>query len=144
VIKKRPSHKKIRSTYQRPVLQFRVSDETYRDIKAVAAKKRRTISEEAYWRLVQFELYRSRYGELDYAPLLDPTRYIYDTNVGTEENPKLLFKPSEYRKVRGRDIWVGPNETLQSYVLLDSELTVLLHEAANRAIEWALEKDKQK
>ena len=130
---------KKRKTRKRAVLQFRIPENEYRELAKAANRRDLTISEEAAWRLKAYMVSKVNFDELT---------AVYEEHLGKAQREKRLRQVARdleslgYKKVDGRDLWLGPNEQLPLFVS-SAELEQLLTKAAKLGAELAIKESNK-
>ena len=125
---------KKRKTRKRAVLQFRVPQAEYRELAKAAILRDLTISEEAARRLREYET-SAKLEEMTAALEADLTEAQL-----RERRLRHVARDLEslgYRKIQGRDLWLGPNEQIPLFAS-SVELEELLTKAAKLGAELAI------
>jgi uncharacterized membrane-anchored protein YjiN (DUF445 family) len=139
----RSNQPKKRKTRKRAVLQFRIPQAEYRELAKAATQRDLTISEEAARRLRQYE---SKL-KLDQATNELTAALEEDLTEAQlrERRVRAAARDLErlgYRKMEGRDLWLGPNEQVPLFAL-SPELEDLLTKAAKLGAELAIKESNK-
>ncbi len=139
----RSNQPKKRKTRKRAVLQFRIPQAEYRELAKAATQRDLTISEEAARRLRQYESklkLDQATNELTAALEEDLTEaQLRERRVRAAARDLELLG---YRKMEGRDLWLGPNEQVPLFAL-SPELEDLLTKAAKLGAELAIKESNK-
>jgi hypothetical protein len=125
---------KKRKTRKRAVLQFRMPQTEYRELAKAAIQRDLTISEEAARRLREYGFAVKR-EELTAA--LDEDLTEAQLRERRLRHAARDLESLGYRKVNGRDLWLGPNEQVPLFAS-STELEELLTKAAKLGAELAI------
>jgi nucleotide-binding universal stress UspA family protein len=132
------SQPKKRKTRKRAVLQFRIPQAEYRELAKAAKDRDRTISEEAASRLSAFVASK----EFEKAMTVMEKSW---TEAQQEQRLRDAARELEslgYKKVDGRDVWLGPDEQLP-LIVSRAELEEFLMEAAKLGAELAIKESNK-
>jgi hypothetical protein len=130
---------KKRKTRKRAVLQFRIPQAEYRELAKAAIQRDLTISEEAARRLREYE-FAVKSEKLKAELEADCTEAQL-----SERQLRHVAGDLEglgYRKVNGRDLWLGPNEQIPLFAS-SAELEELLTKAAKLGAELAMKESNK-
>ena len=128
----KPSAKKRigRPPGRRPVLALRIDQSMYDDIQRTSKEAGRTMAEETIRRLHRYDEYVDGFG--------DVKKWQAEARRTIERGVDAALTHKGFRKVAGRELWIGPGELEETYIALNPQLDTVIE----RAVMLALQKVK--